>query len=91
MEEEKYYKVKKSTLLDLLLSYFTLEALESGGVDNWGWHDDTLYLYRKEALEQPEFRAFLEKKYKDDEDFDVSDIDFEDIAEFELEGYEEIE
>lgn len=35
---EKRYIIDESELIDLLSAYYTLSALESGGVDNWDWY-----------------------------------------------------
>ena len=35
--EKVYYKIEENRLFNLLKAEAELEALESGGVDNWGW------------------------------------------------------
>lgn len=37
-----YYKVHPSEFVKYLTAYFTLNALESGGVDNWSWYSDSI-------------------------------------------------
>lgn len=39
---EELYLVKKSTLIDLIAGYYKLVALETSGVDNWDWYEESL-------------------------------------------------
>lgn len=56
---ENMYIISENELLDLLTSYYTLDCLEVGGVDNWSWY----MANRKEYL--GEFEGF-EDKARDD-------------------------
>ena len=40
MEQETYYKISKTQLLDLLRDSIELGMLEAGGVDNWSWYGE---------------------------------------------------
>lgn len=40
MEQETYYKISKTQLLDLLRDSIELGMLEADGVDNWSWYGE---------------------------------------------------
>jgi hypothetical protein len=72
---DKFYKVSRSELVELLAAYFKLQALEAGGVDNWIWYGESL---------REEIRNFIaENKLDPDVDWD-----FEDMAHAELDSYD---
>lgn len=48
----KCYKVDEETLINLLKSDAKLEALESGGVDNWSYYGESLYDYADEVCDR---------------------------------------
>ena len=60
--EEKSYIITESKLRYLLDCAHTLEALQSGGVDNWSWYSDSINDYCNEYNENKQ------------EDFCISDI-----------------
>jgi hypothetical protein len=76
--------ISESELKDLLTGYYTLMALEYGGVDNWegyGWSIGDFienWLYERKN----EFNC-------DTSDM-VDDFSIEDIAEYELVEYDEV-
>jgi hypothetical protein len=45
----KYYKVPEDRLLTLLSAYYELQALNSGGVDNWSWYSEAKNDWLKEV------------------------------------------
>ena len=70
----KYRLVPEKTLLLLIENSLRLNALESGGVDNWTWYGDS-------------FNSFL-SRYNPGLDFDDDNfMDFTAIAEQEVKGY----
>lgn len=44
----KYYKVDEETLVNLLKRDTELEALECGGVDNWGFYGESFYMFAED-------------------------------------------
>lgn len=80
------YIVSKEELLDLLESYYRLAALESGGVDNWDWYGASLNDFLKEYIE--ENKTLLLERIEEEE---IEDFGFREIAEFELDNYEEVQ
>lgn len=74
-----YCLVLKDELKDLLYDSLKLQALESGGVDNWSWYGDSIRDFidaAKADYNVPE----------DDDDFDIGDM-----AEVDAEGYRTVE
>ena len=47
----KYYAVTEDELRRLILNDLTLEALSSGGVDNWSWYGEALTEYVKDEYD----------------------------------------
>lgn len=78
---EKYYKVRESTLLDLLSRACKLEALEDGGVDNWLWYGDSCYDF---------LITYCKDNGIDPKLVDEGVIEFYDVAESDLKNFEEI-
>ena len=83
--------ITKEELIELLEAYYTLTALECGGVDNWEWSSESssefLDGYWKENhLELIKF--FNLTTEEDIEDFKC-DLGFTDIAQYEASKYEE--
>ena len=70
----KFYKVEENELLDLLTAVHTLNALNQGGVDSWSWCGESCSDYLKQ--------------YNDETGSEVEY--FEDIAELEIQHYEEV-
>lgn len=73
------YIVSKERLLELLKAENELNVLEGDGVDNWTWYMEGRRQYLKEGAEM--YGVNIE----DNEDFD-----FEDLAELDLQNFEEI-
>lgn len=73
------YIVSKERLLELLKAENELNVLEGDGVDNWTWYMENRRQYLKEGAEM------YGVNIDDNEDFD-----FEDLAELDLQNFEEI-
>jgi hypothetical protein len=73
------YIVSKERLLELLKAESELNVLEGDGVDNWTWYMEGRRQYLKEGAEM------YGVNIDDNEDFD-----FEDLAELDLQNFEEI-
>ena len=73
------YIVSKERLLELLKAKNELNVLEGDGVDNWTWYMEGRRQYLKEGAEM------YGVNIDDNEDFD-----FEDLAELDLQNFEEI-
>lgn len=48
----KYYEIDEHDLKNLLYQAHKLTALESGGVDNWGWYGESISEFCKEVKEE---------------------------------------
>ena len=72
------YIVSKERLLELLKAESVLNVLEGDGVDNWTWYMEGRRQYLKEGAEM------YGVNIDDNEDFD-----FEDLAELDLQNFEE--
>ena len=77
--QEKSYKVKESTLRRLIAAEAELQALESGGVDNWSWYCESKQEYLEDYFSDcdPEF-------------FDKNDIGFNLLVDKEINKFEEV-
>lgn len=73
------YIISKERLLELLKAENELNVLEGDGVDNWAWYMEGRRQYLKEGAEM------YGVNIDDNEDFD-----FEDLAELDLQNFEEI-
>lgn len=73
------YIVSKERLLELLKAENELNVLEGDGVDNWTWYMEGRRQYLEEGAEM------YGVNIDDNEDFD-----FEDLAELDLQNFEEI-
>lgn len=73
------YIISKERLLELLKAENELNVLEGDGVDNWTWYMEGRRQYLKEGAE------IYGVNIDDNEDFD-----FEDLAELDLQNFEEI-
>lgn len=73
------YIISKERLLELLKAENELNVLEGDGVDNWTWYMEGRRQYLKEGAEM------YGVNIDDNEDFD-----FEDLAELDLQDFEEI-
>lgn len=78
---EKYYKVRESTLLDLLEKACRFEVLADSGVDEW---------HRYESVYCDFFETYCIDNGIDFERFYEGDLDFSDIAKSDLKNFEEI-
>lgn len=76
---EKQYKVPEKILRELIASKAELEALEAGGVDNWGWYSESKSDYLEDYFSDcdPEF-------------FETNDISFDMIVDREIDRFEEV-
>ena len=61
---EKYYKIKKELLIELIKDSLTLAALESGGVDNWEWAGESCGDYLNSAGAE-DFEELAEREIKE--------------------------
>lgn len=73
------YIISKERLLELLKAEDELNVLERDGVDNWTWYMEGRRQYLKEGAE------IYGVNIDENEDFD-----FEDLAELDLQNFEEI-
>lgn len=73
------YIISKERLLELLKAENELNVLEGDGVDNWTWYMEGRRQYLKEGAE------IYGVNIDDNEDFD-----FEDLAELDLQNFEEL-
>ena len=73
------YIVSKERLLELLKAENELNVLEGDGVDNWTWHMEGRRQYLKEGAEM--YGVNIDEN---------EDFDFEDLAELNLQDFEEI-
>ena len=76
--EDTFKVIKRVELKELLEAYHILAALECGGVDNWTWYGDS----RREYLNR-----WACETGRDEDCYWT----FEDIAEDELENYDNLE
>lgn len=73
------YIVSKERLLELLKAENELNVLEGDGVDNWTWYMEGRRQYLKEGAEM--YGVNIDEN---------EDFDFEDLAELDLQNFEEI-
>lgn len=73
-----YCLVPKDELKDLLYDSLKLQALESGGVDNWSWYGDSI----RDFIDA----AKADYNVPEDDDFGIGDM-----AEVDAEGYRTVE
>ena len=76
---EKQYKVPENVLRQLIAAKAELEALESGGVDNWSWYSESKYEYLEEYFSEC-----------NTESFNKDDIGFELLVDKEINKFEEV-
>lgn len=76
---EKQYRVPENVLRQLIAAKAELEALESGGVDNWCWYSESRHDYFNDyfSMNDPSW-------------FDDNDMDFDMIVDREIEKFEEV-
>lgn len=86
--QEEYVKIKKSELITLLESQYTLNALEAGGVDNWSFYGENFQEYMEEILEEfsDDKQWFVDKFGQNFED----ELYFDMLAEYEAENYYDV-
>lgn len=73
----KYFKISEHDLKYFIECRARLEALESGGVDNWSWYCDSNTDYLNDMKEE----------YNLDKE---ENLDFSDIAEYEIKNFKEV-
>lgn len=76
----KNYIVPEDVLLDLLKNRDKLQCLEADGVDNWNWYMTSAHQFLKEGAEI--YNVILDE--------DSEDFWFEDLAELELQDFQEV-
>ena len=76
----KHYLISEKKLLSFLEDSFKLCALESSGVDNWSWYDTSVRDYLDTYIRANHIEFGEEE--------DELDFSFSDIAEREIENYE---
>jgi hypothetical protein len=81
---ETMYMISESELKDLLTGYYTLMALEHGGVDNWEGYGWSIRDFIKDWL------LSMEATFGCDMSDRVYKFTIEDIAEYELGEYDEV-
>ena len=75
------FVVPEKQLVKLLSAYNQLQALVSGGVDNWGWYGESLGNFLRDFVtEHPQLV-----------DEDEDDVTFDFIAEYDLVDYQTLE
>ena len=74
----KMIKISESDLRKLLISSYTLIALESGGVDNWNWYSESIHDFLNE------FRK--EYGIGKDEEFYIEDMVDKDLEKIKKKG-----
>ena len=62
--EEKYYKISKKLLIEIMKNSLILAALENGGVDNWEWCGESCEDFLNEASAE-DFDELAEREIKD--------------------------
>ena len=75
----KYYKISETELKYLIKCRAELEALESGGVDNWSWYGDARTDYLEDYFSD-----------RDPEWFEDNDLDFDLIVDEQINEFEEV-
>ena len=75
----KYYKISETELKYLIRCRAELEALESGGVDNWSWYSDSRADYLEDYFSD-----------RDPEWFEDNDLDFDLIVDEQIVKFEEV-
>lgn len=78
---EKYYKVRESTLFDLLEKAWRFEVLVSSGIEDW---------HRYESIYCDFFETYCIDNDIPFERFYEGDLDFSDLAKSDLSKFEEI-
>lgn len=95
---ERMYLVSEDRLKELIEAELRLEAIRSGGVDNWEWCGESNcdfiqdYCYYNKQLIVDYFRSMNNHiSMNDDEIYDImrDDADFETLANIEILEYEE--
>lgn len=86
--DEEYIAVPASEMIDMIADQMRLIALDSGGVDNWEWHGESLRDYLKTLPYEYGDKFWLwvdSEKAKDETAAEfVEDMDFEDFARYEV-------
>lgn len=76
----KTYTITRAQMLNFLAAEMKLEALENGGVDNWGHYGDAISDYQRSWLDYWDFSIVDEE--------DVPET-FEEMAEYEIGQYDQ--
>jgi hypothetical protein len=81
---ETMYMISESELKDLLTAYYTLMALEHGGVDNWEGYGWSIGDFIKDWLYE------RKNEFNCDMSDMVDEFSIEDIANYEIIEYDEV-
>lgn len=81
----KTVTITERRYLELVEAELELQALNSGGVDNWSWHWESCYDYLKFLREEGYPKEDI-IKYCQENDCDIEDLRFSDFAKIELLG-----
>lgn len=86
--------VPKEELIELIEALYKLAALESGGVDNWEWCDESIsdFLDRYWIENHDALIKFFNLTTEEEIEEFKGDFSFSDIAQFEIDiNYDEME
>ena len=86
---EDYIAIPAHELVGLLRDQMTLSALESGGVDNWSWHGDSICDYEREMrgwYDQEALSKWAAMEKDSDQTIEeyIDEMSIEDYARFEV-------
>ena len=81
----KTVEITEKRYLELVEAELELQALNSGGVDNWSWHGESQHDYLKFLREEGYPKEDI-IKYCQENDCDIEDLEFSDFARIELLG-----
>ena len=86
--EEEYIAISATDLVEYIRDQMTLTALESGGVDNWEWHGESIRDYMADLPNcyGPKFYEWVKQMKAEDETVEdyIDDMCLENYAEYEV-------
>ena len=77
--KKRYYKISEEQLRNLIIADAMLQALESGGVDNWCWYSESKQEYLDDYFSMNDAQWFEE-----------NNLSFDMLADIEIERFEEV-
>lgn len=80
-----YVKIPQKRYLELVEAELRLNALDSSGVDNWTWYDESIHNYL-EFLQTEGYPIADINKYCHEHNCELEDLEFSDFAEIEMSG-----